>query len=1158
MAAGEQIAGLLADLQTIADTARAGVISKRDVMLEPGEKRPAAILFVDIVGFTELARGLPSDVLAKVVDRMFRIFELTVRAHGGYCDKVIGDAALYVFAGHPNYPPVCEAALKAALKLEDRLAQVNASLSETAVRLFIRQGVAFGNVTRQAVGAEHAQLTVMGDTVNQAQRLQASAQPGAIQTTIRVLEKAGDAFSREKLGQVELKGIGKVSVYCVTGVEEQPVQLRGAFRHLSPLTGREAELEQAVAQIGAWLQTRYPPETWDITKASTPLQGRNRLLILRGVPAVGKSRLAYELVERLRSWSAGVPARDSNGGQGRPPSGRIVSATAHCAENAMLAQFTAELARVAGLTAENLPRHWEELCANAAQAVSPEYAERQRGHLRLLAYVLGCKAIDAAAIGQADPKSFAISCQLAIRACCELAAHVPVGAALVRPDGDPPEKTVGTSADPTKTPVLLIIEDLQWLGGLKDVLADVMARACLPLPLVAIGTARPEYTPGDEELRELVGAKPCFAQDETPPEEGEARLRPYRIIELGALSRAQGGALVQALLPGLALPDAVAEELHEKAAGIPYFYEDFVRMLVRRGLVVPVGAALVPPGAEASTPAGRTSAAPAQAWRLAADIVALDIPDDLQTLMLGRLDQLDSDVRELARRASVLGHSFQRDLLAAIERRLGFTHEGHPDDDLRAMLSERLLASAPGDQYFFEHALLRQAAYGSLLTQNRLLLHRLAAEILAGLYIPGAAGELEVLEQLVGHLEASGQYMEAHERSCKLMVKLGLHGKVAASERERLRAESTWQEVRKTGGSTAAESAVLLLSLARLAYRSASVEDVTALCWHALALGQQVGNLKTQADCLDWLGAVAQDCDDFASARQYYARSGYLAREASWFAGEINSLCNLSWLRIYDDDYHETLTGHLRALQLARENNDDKQVLEVLLALIYVCALAGQHDQAEQCAAEALEISAKLGDVYGTSVIYCNLAASSEMQGDLNGAIRHEMKVISVLNCLGDHVAEAKERARLGSIYTKNGMLNDAERELETARQQLYEIDNEEGLAYVSVFQAALCARLGDLIEAKAKLDSACGIKERLGLGPKSPIGVEITKARAAIIGFARERGREADVTDLVADHEREQAELARLRAGRDGAQLEGEDATREGEDPQREREGLC
>src|SRR5690349_16877803 len=98
----DPLAGLLADLDTIAGEAGAGFASRREYRLEPGETRPAAILFLDVVGFTSLARALDSENLSRLIDRTFRIFDLSVRAEGGYCDKVIGDAGLYVFAGHPN------------------------------------------------------------------------------------------------------------------------------------------------------------------------------------------------------------------------------------------------------------------------------------------------------------------------------------------------------------------------------------------------------------------------------------------------------------------------------------------------------------------------------------------------------------------------------------------------------------------------------------------------------------------------------------------------------------------------------------------------------------------------------------------------------------------------------------------------------------------------------------------------------------------------------------------------------------------------------------------------------------------------------------------------------------------------------------------------
>ena len=52
---------------------------------------------------------------------------------------------------------------------------------------------------------------------------------------------------------------------------------------------------------------------------------------------------------------------------------------------------------------------------------------------------------------------------------------------------------------------MLVIEDLQWMGSLREIIADLLKNACLPQPLVAIGTARPEFAATDEELAQLTG-----------------------------------------------------------------------------------------------------------------------------------------------------------------------------------------------------------------------------------------------------------------------------------------------------------------------------------------------------------------------------------------------------------------------------------------------------------------------------------------------------------------------------------------------------------------------------------------------------------------------------------------------------------------------------
>jgi class 3 adenylate cyclase/tetratricopeptide (TPR) repeat protein len=1198
MPTGELVESLLADLGTIAGIARAGVLSLREERLEAGETRPAAVLYLDVAGFTSLSRALSAEQLALLIDRSFRIFELTVRAHGGYCDKVIGDAALYVFAGHPAHPPVCESALRAALKLGERVAQVNESLRETTLRLAIRAGVGFGEVTRQQVGGAGQQVTVMGETVNVAQRLEAAAQPGTVQTTIRVLEQAGDIFKRTALGTQELKGIGPVALYAVTGVEEAPVRLRGAFGKLTPLAGREALLAQALEQIEKWLGVSYPPESWDIAQMTAPLAGRNRLLLLRGVAAVGKSRLAYEIVERLRSWSAGVPARDS-GSTGFQPVSRgdggqdedsrqdacptVATATAHCTESASLRAFTAELARVAGLSAANLPERWEALCGNAARVVSPEYGERQRQHLRLLAYVLGCQAIDASAIGQADPQSFATGCQLAIRACCELAAHEagsidfgstgfqPVSAEL---DGQGKDGRQGEDsrqdACPTKTPVILVVEDLQWLGGLRNILADVLARACLPCPLVVICTARPEYAPGAEELRELVGAKPCFAQDATPREVvGEPLVAPaaepgapagrtsaaptpsmYRIIELGALTREEGGTIVEALLPGLKLPSAVAAELHEKAAGIPYFYEDFARMLVRRGLVVADGSTGF--GSTGFQPVSskdsgqekdsRQDACPTATWRLAADVSALDIPENIQALLLGRLDQLEQPLKALALRASVLGRSFEPGLLAALEARLGYAHAGRLVQELDALVEQRVLARAraeegegpgaegpgpraegqgaagpaggisaggagaafagaaaaaggavavggaevrpaslAGETYFFEHLLTREAAYGALLQRNRRLLHSTAADVLAGMIVPGTLSEQQLLPKMILHLGAAGRHREQYNACSGLLLVLALSGQLERWEQWEQVAQGALDQASQGAETAARCSSAWLRAYAVRDWQLGNAEAARELYERALTCSREEGNLLAEAKALSGLANLKSSAGALDEALEYNRTALKLAREAGDRHTESSLIGNTGILLHQQGRTEAALELFAQALSISRElgHLSSEALCQIHIGTVH--DQAGCRGKAEACFAEALRLARLCGNRSVESVALGNLGVALRGLGQADSALGYCEEALKLDRAMGRTEGVAYNLLNMGELAAELGHLEQASKYCEEALGLFANVGDALEMCLAGGMLGKALAGLGRLDEARSALSEAQQLAERLG-----------------------------------------------------------------------------
>ncbi|MEV6846651.1 AAA family ATPase [Actinoplanes sp. NPDC051411] len=213
---------------------------------------------------------------------------------------------------------------------------------------------------------------------------------------------------------------------------------------------------------------------------------------------------------------------------------------------------------------------------------------------------------------------------------------------------------------------LIALEDLHWAD---DVTLDVLGRLgrrAGTLKLLVVGTYR------SDELYPRVPMRAWRTRLLTQRQAEEARL--------GRLSRADTAAL-SAAITGSALPGTVAEEVYARSDGIPLHVEEFVAA---------VGG----------------------------------MPDTLADAVLSRAEQLSREARSLAGVASVLGRSFDLDLLTAI------TGEGPAavDDGLRE-LTERFFVQPRPDRvrYDFRHALIRDALYADLTPHRRRYLHARAA-----------------------------------------------------------------------------------------------------------------------------------------------------------------------------------------------------------------------------------------------------------------------------------------------------------------------------------------------------------------------------------------------------------------------------------------------
>ncbi len=277
-------------------------------------------------------------------------------------------------------------------------------------------------------------------------------------------------------------------------------------------------------------------------------------------------------------------------------------------------------------------------------------------------------------------------------------------------------------------PVLLLVEDLHWCDPSS---LELLARLIEQSPtarLMLVCTARPEFQ------------SPWPARSNLTP------------LQLARLTRRQAREMVAALSVGGTLPESVVDLVVTRADGVPLYLEELVRTVLESRRLL----------------AGDGEEAPR---------TELAIPATLHDSLVARLDRL-SAAKEVVQRAAVLGREFSYALLA----RTAGLDEQTLHHGLVRLVEEELLfqrGEPPAASYIFNHALIQEAAYQSLLRRTRRQLHARVAQVLLEEFPTQAAAVPEVVAR---HYEAAGLV----ERAVAHYRQAGEHAVVRSAHAEAL------------------------------------------------------------------------------------------------------------------------------------------------------------------------------------------------------------------------------------------------------------------------------------------------------------------------------------------------------------------------------------
>jgi class 3 adenylate cyclase/tetratricopeptide (TPR) repeat protein len=635
----------------------------------PADRRVVTVLSADFARFTALAeRHDPEETMA-ILDECFEALGNEIAERGGWIEKYIGDEILAIFGAPVAQEDAPLRALDAALALHERMQSLNRALAGRLDEpILLHIGVSTGLVIWGP--GPMGDYRAIGDPVVVCARLRDAAKPGQVLVNRETYVAAQGNFEFQEVGSLALKG------------KSQPVQAFACLspgheggRHRdfrSPLVGREQELavfQGLVEQLDA---------------------GQGSMVGLSGEAGVGKSRL----LDELRPFAA---ARRAVWLHGETVSyGRSIT---YWPFQQMVRAFVG--IRDGEPEAQSLVR--------LRSAVERRFGPHEA--VEIIPYLATLLAIDPGAalvdrVRYLDSEALRGQIFRSMRLFVERLARA--------------------------SPVVLIIDDVQWIDDASSRLVEHLLPLARQLPVLICLASRRETSPAALEATVA----------ETEAAVGEALLGRIRVthpdlreIVLEPLNSSEAAALVRNLV---GLEEASLDRLvTSRAEGNPFFIEEVLLSLIDARALV------------------RDSQG--NGWEVGS-LEHIEVPASLQNLILARLDRLAPDARRILDAACVLGRRFSAPVLRAVLY-------AHPaiDDCLQELVSAELLErtqDGPEPDYAFRHAMIQEAAYSRLLMRTRAELHHQVAIAIEAVF-PDRLSELAAV--LAHHYALAQDWPKAQE-----------------------------------------------------------------------------------------------------------------------------------------------------------------------------------------------------------------------------------------------------------------------------------------------------------------------------------------------------------------------------------------------------------
>jgi class 3 adenylate cyclase/tetratricopeptide (TPR) repeat protein len=639
-----------------------------------------------------------------------------------------------------------------------------------------------------------------------------------------------------------------------------------------------------------------------------------------------------------------------------------------------------------------------------------------------------------------------------------------------------------------KQPILLLCEDMHWADATSLEMLDLTVERMRQLPVLALFTFRPEYEPPWTGL----------------PNVG--------ILALNRLDSDKVESMVAQVTRGRTLPVEVIKQIVAKTDGNPLFVEELTKAVLEGGILVE----------------------DTEGYRLDGPLQPLAIPATLQDSLMSRLDRL-APVKEVAQIGAAIGRDFSYSLLRALVDR----DEPALNYALAQLEHAELVfrrGELPDAVYTFKHALVRDAAYESLLKSRRQQLHGQIARALEERFADVVTSQPEILAHHfteAGLIDAAIDYWLkagnlALSRSANAEAAKHLRQGIALMQSKAPLAEPSHQELDfylALGPATAATEGY------------ASPETLRAFS-HARDLLGDGGTLTEQMTVLwgvylahamrgEYVAArdLAQRCLTLAAQHKH---PGMLALANRFMGQTLWSMGNFVDACVHLKRALELCAANEEVIASYRRFGADDQVTS-LASLSRTLWILGYPEQAATASKQALARAREMGLAFTTVFALDGEALLGALGADPRSALARTDEAVA--HSIEHGFADFEVRARFfqGALLARSG---DPQRGIELMRNAIAAADSNAARHRRTLYLGHMAAAHADLGQPEAGLNLLDEAIQMAETADERFFEAELHRLRGHILlALGREGEAEAELLGALTIARQQQARWWELRA---------------------------